>query len=648
VNEQAQHAENTAPATAETLSAAMRRVRALLEARVTGAAAKAEENAAPEQPANESSGLADICHRFGLSDFERDVLVLCAAMELDPAVPSLCAALHGDETGRYPTFQLALEILPGPHWSALLPDAPLRRWRLLEVRPGETLTGSRLRIEERVLHFLMGAQALDPRLQNLLQAVAAPQALPASYREHAEAMLYALTAEQAAVVQLSGDAGKGKRSLAAAACRSLGLHLSALRAGALGANLAEQEEFVRLWEREALLSCGALLLEPAEGNPLEWNIASALAERISGVVLVCGSGPLELSSAKQLVRIEVDRPATDEQRALWQHALGEFAASLNGQLDRIAAQFPLDSESIHNAGQRVMQAVQRSGDDVVARLWDECRAETRPLLEGRAQRIEVHAGWNDIVLPEQSMEMLRSIASHVQQQEKVFQEWGFARQTSRGLGATALFSGPSGTGKTLAAEILAHELRLDLYRINLSQVVSKYIGETEKNLRAIFDAAESSGAILLFDEADALFGKRSEVKDSHDRYANIEVSYLLQRMEAYRGLAILTTNMRHALDQAFLRRIRFIISFPFPDPALRRRIWERIFPTQTPTLGLDAEKLARLNLPGGNIRNIAVNAAFLAADAGGPVRMQHLLVAARRECGKLERQLSDAEVGGWV
>jgi len=648
VNEQAQHAENTAPATAETLSAAMRRVRALLEARVTGAAAKAEENAAPEQPANESSGLADICRRFGLSDFERDVLVLCAAMELDPAVPSLCAALHGDETGRYPTFQLALEILPGPHWSALLPDAPLRRWRLLEVRPGDTLTGSRLRIEERVLHFLMGAQALDPRLQNLLQAVAAPQALPASYREHAEAMLYALTAEQSAVVQLSGDAGKGKRSLAAAACRSLGLHLSALRAGALGANLAEQEEFVRLWEREALLSCGALLLEPAEGNPLEWNIASALAERISGVVLVCSSGPLELSSAKQLVRIEVDRPAADEQRALWQHALGEFAASLNGQLDRIAAQFPLDSESIHNAGQRVMQAVQRSGDDVVARLWDECRAETRPLLEGRAQRIEVRAGWNDIVLPEQSMEMLRSIASHVQQQEKVFQEWGFARQTSRGLGATALFSGPSGTGKTLAAEILAHELRLDLYRIDLSQVVSKYIGETEKNLRAIFDAAESSGAILLFDEADALFGKRSEVKDSHDRYANIEVSYLLQRMEAYRGLAILTTNMRHALDQAFLRRIRFIISFPFPDPALRRRIWERIFPTQTPTLGLDAEKLARLNLPGGNIRNIAVNAAFLAAGAGGPVRMQHLLVAARRECGKLERQLSDAEVGGWV
>ena len=648
MNEQAQHAENTAPATAETLSAAMRRVRALLEARVTGAAAKAEENAAPEQPANESSGLADICRRFGLSDFERDVLVLCAAMELDPAVPSLCAALHGDETGRYPTFQLALEILPGPHWSALLPDAPLRRWRLLEVRPGDTLTGSRLRIEERVLHFLMGAQALDPRLQNLLQAVAAPQALPASYREHAEAMLYALTAEQSAVVQLSGDAGKGKRSLAAAACRSLGLHLSALRAGALGANLAEQEEFVRLWEREALLSCGALLLEPAEGNPLEWNIASALAERISGVVLVCSSGPLELSSAKQLVRIEVDRPAADEQRALWQHALGEFAASLNGQLDRIAAQFPLDSESIHNAGQRVMQAVQRNGDDVVARLWDECRAETRPLLEGRAQRIEVRAGWNDIVLPEQSMEMLRSIASHVQQQEKVFQEWGFARQTSRGLGATALFSGPSGTGKTLAAEILAHELRLDLYRIDLSQVVSKYIGETEKNLRAIFDAAESSGAILLFDEADALFGKRSEVKDSHDRYANIEVSYLLQRMEAYRGLAILTTNMRHALDQAFLRRIRFIISFPFPDPALRRRIWERIFPTQTPTLGLDAEKLARLNLPGGNIRNIAVNAAFLAAGAGGPVRMQHLLVAARRECGKLERQLSDAEVGGWV
>ena len=200
----------------------------------------------------------------------------------------------------------------------------------------------------------------------------------------------------------------------------------------------------------------------------------------------------------------------------------------------------------------------------------------------------------------------------------------------------------------MAAEVLANELRLDLYRIDLSQVVSKYIGETEKNLRRVFDAAEDGGAILLFDEADALFGKRSEVKDSHDRYANIEVSYLLQRMEAYRGLAILTTNMKDALDTAFLRRIRFVVSFPFPDAAQRAEIWRRIFPPETPRRRLDLDRLARLNVTGGNIRNIALNAAFLAADAGEPVRMPHLLRRRAGEYAKLEKTLTEAEMRGWA
>lgn len=200
----------------------------------------------------------------------------------------------------------------------------------------------------------------------------------------------------------------------------------------------------------------------------------------------------------------------------------------------------------------------------------------------------------------------------------------------------------------MAAEVLAQELRLDLYRIDLSAVVSKYIGETEKNLRRIFDAAETGGAILLFDEADALFGKRTEVKDSHDRHANVEVSYLLQRMEAYQGLAILTTNLKGSLDQAFLRRIRFVVPFPFPDAKARAEIWQRIFPSRTPSEGLDPDKLGRLNVAGGNIRNIALNAAFLAAEAGEAVMMKHILQASKSEYLKLERSLTDAEVRGWV
>ena len=236
---------------------------------------------------------------------------------------------------------------------------------------------------------------------------------------------------------------------------------------------------------------------------------------------------------------------------------------------------------------------------------------------------------------------------HVRQRAEVYEQWGFASASgARPRHQRLLFAGPSGTGKTMAAEVLANELRLDLYRIDLSQVVSKYIGETEKNLRRLFDAAEGGGAILLFDEADALFGKRSEVKDSHDRYANIEVSYLLQRMEAYRGLAILTTNMKNALDTAFLRRLRFVVQFPFPDAAQRAEIWRRVFPAATPTEGLDFERLARLNVAGGNIRNIALNAAFLAADGrragddGAPAAAARDRVRQARE-----RPVSGSEIG---
>jgi len=230
----------------------------------------------------------------------------------------------------------------------------------------------------------------------------------------------------------------------------------------------------------------------------------------------------------------------------------------------------------------------------------------------------------------------------------VYEEWGFAEKINRGLGITVLFHGPSGTGKTMAAEVLANKLGLDLYRIDLSTVISKYIGETEKHLRQIFDAAEQGGAILLFDEADALFGKRSEVKDSHDRYANIEVSYLLQRMEAYRGLAILTTNQKSALDAAFLRRIRFVIQFPFPDAGQRTKIWSRIFPRQIPTESLNFQKLSKLNVTGGNIQNIAMNAAFIAAEQERPVTMSDIRNATQMEYAKIEKPLSVAETKDWL
>ncbi|HYI96148.1 MAG TPA: ATP-binding protein [Bryobacteraceae bacterium] len=618
------------------------RIRSLLRAHA------GQEETEHEHRSEDFAALMAVCEAFHLSEFERDTLLLCAGMELDADFAPLCAAVQRDERLRFPTFRLALQIFPEAHWSALLPGAPLRRWKLLEIGAGETLTTSQLRIDESVLHFLVGVVSPDERLRGFVEPVAMPETLPESYRVHIDELIKLWTGNAAGhvVVHLQGNATRGKRAVAATACAAAGLRLQALRACRVPTGAVEQASFARLWEREAALTRAALLIEFDGASPAESQAAAWLADHVVGVVLVNGSGFPELSS--EVLRVTIDRPPVAEQRALWNRTLGEKAVGLNGSLDCIAAQFSLDTGRIRNAGERAMKAAAASGKDLFAHVWDACRTEARGDLDSLAQRIETRAGWPDLILSENSMEMLRAISSHVRQQSKVLETWGFAAQSARGLGITALFTGPSGTGKTLAAEILANELRLDLYRIDLSQVVSKFIGETEKNLRSIFDAAENSGAVLLFDEADALFGKRSEVKDSHDRYANIEVSYLLQRMEAYRGLAVLTTNLRGALDAAFLRRIRFIVNFPFPDAALRRRIWERMFPPHTPTVGLDSEKLAKLNMPGGNIRNIALNAAFLAADQGERVGMSHLLTAARRECGKLDKPLSDAETGGWV
>jgi SpoVK/Ycf46/Vps4 family AAA+-type ATPase len=274
-----------------------------------------------------------------------------------------------------------------------------------------------------------------------------------------------------------------------------------------------------------------------------------------------------------------------------------------------------------------------AGEPLPAAVRNACRHSGRRKLDDLAECIATSATWDDLVLPEAQVSALRQIAAQVRRCARVYEDWGFGRRNGRGLGVAALFCGGSGTGKTLAAEVLASELGLDLYRIDLSSVVSKYIGETEKNLRRVFDA---------------LFGKRSDVKDSHDRYANIEVSYLLQRMEAHRGLAVLTTNLKSALDPSFQRRLRFIVHFPFPDARQREAIWRRSFPAVAPTSGLDFSKLARLNVAGGSVRNIALNAAFLAADGGEPIAMHHLLAAAQAEGAKIERQLSDAETRGWT
>ncbi len=607
--------------------------------------------------------LETVVKLFGLSAFERAVLLLCAGCELDSRFATLCATIHGDPHQSYPTFSVALAALPDPQWSAVTPAAPLRDWQLIHVEPGASLTRNTLRIDERILHYLAGVSHLDAQLAGLVQPQVPPEKLAPSHWALAReiAATWSQAAGQGALpaMQLCGPEVAGKRDIAAAACRLLGLPLYRMPAAALPTRPGEHDQMLRLWQREYLLDNHVLLLDCDDSDPHDKALESAIAQIVEATpympLLLTGRerrGPWQ----RPVLTFDVVKPTPAEQRQVWVALLGQDAELLAPQVEQIVSQFNLDAPAIaaaHSGALGLMEDAIRSGDRPAEEklgdaLWQVCRRQARPRLDDLAARIDTVAGWDDLVLPDAELEILHEIAAQVRGRSQVYERWGFQAKSRRGLGISALFAGASGTGKTLAAEVLANELRLDLYRIDLSAIVSKWVGETEKNLSRVFDAAEAGGAILLFDEADALFGKRGEVKDSHDRYANIEISYLLQRMESYRGLAILTSNLKESLDSAFARRIRFTVTFPFPDAAERAAIWQRVFPAATPTKGLDPTKLARLDLPGGSIRNIALNAAFLAAGAGEPVRMAHLLRAARREYAKLERPINAADVKDWL
>jgi len=573
---------------------------------------------------------------FGLTDFEAQLLLLCAAVELDSSVSSLCGRLEQHDGPGRVSFALASRALDEAHWSALLPTGPLRYWRLLDVesRREGALANARLSITERALHHLTGLVYLDESLHGLLAACRPAGEMWVAHAAIATRLSRHLASQMDSAVALTGCDAPSRRDVVASACAEIGARLFVLRGDDVASDSGDRERFARLWMRDALLSPAVLLIEGGTSSAV-----TALTDRIDTALVVSADDSVH-AGIRPFVRLQLASPSAGERRQWWRSALGERGEGLNGRLDALAVQFDL------NPGQ-IAAAIDGADAETPQALWTACRLQARPSLGDLAQRIEPSAGWDDLVLPTAQLGVLRQIAVHVRQRLTVYEEWGFGT-ASRGLGISALFAGVSGTGKTMASEVLARELQLDLYRIDLSQVVSKYIGETEKNLRRVFDAAEGGGAILLFDEADALFGKRSEVKDSHDRYANIEVSYLLQRMEAYRGLAILTTNQRAALDHAFLRRLRFVLEFPFPDAAGRAEIWRRVFPAATPTEGLDAVRLARLNVSGGNIRNIALNAAFLAADAGRAIGIHDVLHAARSEYSKMDKALTDAEVRDWA
>jgi len=598
-----------------------------------------EARAALEAP----PAIDSLSQLFGLSVFERDILLLCAGGEMDSRLAALCGDAQGHPQRTYATFGLAMAILPEPHWSALTPTRPLRRLRLVELEIGHGLTSAPLRIDERILHYLAGINTLDPQLQTIIRLSPFPEWIAESQKAVALEVAHSLEAQldQPPVINFWGDDPEGQEDAASMAVRQMAMQLLVMAAEDLPATGAEIEKISGLWERESLLLQGALLVQVGSGDLTA--PARRLCERILGPLFLASREPVSLD--RPVLRFDVNKPHPVEQRRLWINALGPSVAGLNGSLDELSEQFRMSARTIFSAGSLLCR---QRGVLERERVWAACRSFSRPKLEHLAERVVPCARWDDLVLPAMQKQTLRQVASQVRYRMKVYETWGFSEMGHRGLGVSALFAGESGTGKTMAAEVLANELDLDLYQIDLSAVVSKYIGETEKNLKRVFDAAEEGGVVLLFDEADSLFGKRGEVKDSHDRYANIEVSYLLQRMETYRGLAILTTNLKASMDRAFQRRLRFIVNFPFPDAGQREAIWRGIFPPNTPTQALDVKKLSQLNVAGGNIRNIALNAAFLAAETHRPVDMAHMLEAARMESQKIDRPLTQAETRGWL
>jgi hypothetical protein len=600
-----------------------------------------------EAPVGAIPALEIIAQRFGLNDFERWTLLLCAAMELDTSIGPLCARIMRDPARPFPTFAVTFAVYDEAPWDLLSPERPLRRLRFLEIfQPAaQPLITSAIKADERIVSCIRGIDYLDDRLASLVSPVQDEGELSPSQAGVAASVLDELRLPRNGpppVLQLLGAYGSSKLALARHVADEVGLTLYRVMADALPPSVGDVETFALLWQREAVLLDVALYVDASELDREDGAKAAALHRLLrgtGGIVFLDTREPWT-GTGRGSRSFDVARPLPAEQKKAWAEALGGSGRAPA----RLSGQFSLDLRAIRSTA---ADAIALAGEDEAGReayLWHACLARVRPQLDQLAQPVVPKAAWEDLELPEPETLQLRQIVAQVRNRSAVYDEMGFREKLNRGLGISVLFAGESGTGKTMAAEVIARDLGLLLYRIDLSAVVSKFIGETEKNLRKLFDAAEGGGAILLFDEADALFGKRSEVKDSHDRYANIEVGYLLQRMENYGGLAILTSNMKSSLDPAFLRRLRHIVNFPFPGPAERLAIWHSVFPRGV-VLAEDVklERLAGFNLTGGSIHNIALASAFVAAEARGKVTMRILLEAAQAEYRKLGAPVSASD-----
>lgn len=627
-----------------------------------------------------ASPVSRVVRDFRLSSFDADVLVLALAPEIDLRYERIYAYLQDDVTRKRPTVELALNLFCQSAEAKLdqrarfYSYAPMLRNGLIHISPDSNqpdapFLAHTIRLDEQIARALLGQAGLDPRLTPFCDfSVPAADRAALPIESELVPVLRRLIVQSASTVfraYFQGPADIEKQNVAEGLAASMGRPLLRVQIDRI-ADKGEFEQLVRLVLREARMSNSLLCVygvdefEGTEGGWRRQYFFQALSE-YTGTVILAGHRNWESQSfcGYTVTPIDFEAPAYEARAFLWKTTLERLSPTIDPVIpNTLAARFKLTAAQIAQAassaslgaqwnaaksssqGSELPTGVVPSLEDLSSAARSQCGHE----LSSLAPKIKSKYQWSDIVLPADQLEQLREICSQANNRHIVYDDWGFERKLSLGKGLNVLFCGPPGTGKTMAAEVIAHDLQLDLYRIDLSQVVSKYIGETEKNLSRIFGAAENSNAILFFDEADALFGKRSEVRDSHDRYANIEISYLLQKMEEYAGVSILATNLRQNLDDAFVRRLQFIVEFPFPDEEYRLRIWETVFPRETPLADdVHFDLLAReVRLAGGNIKNMALAAAFYAAGAGERVRMEHLIQAVHREHQKLGRSWNSA------
>lgn len=632
-----------------------------------------DERAAATAADGRELRLQRLQRRFGLDDIELRVLVCCLAPDWELRFQRYFAFLQNDVARRRPTLQLLGEM-----WfeagagafggrATFSPDAPLLRERLLELNStADTPFPARQpRVAEAVADYLGGEDRPDSLLAGFVTLRTPVVEWPAGgwYTQHrtiATRLLEPLQSQgRLPTAYISASTGCGRSLVADAIADAAGVRVMRVDCRAWLASGAVTREAMRTLRRDARLH-GCLIVLTRCDTLIDAAAAAAcvtvdefLAANESAGIILMGSAPVEELSAvlrTPMWSFEIERPDVAERAELWSAGLAARGWPAPPELvDRLAAAFrftPLEVERVLDSGQLADADIDCS-EGAAEMLLRRCREQSRHTIQRFATRIVPRRGWDDLVLPPDSRAQLEEICAAARTRRRVYEDWGFERKLALGAGLNVLFAGPSGVGKTLSAEILAGELGLDVYAIDLSSVVSKYIGETEKNLSRVFDEAEATNGVLFFDECDALFGKRTEIRDAHDRYANIEVNYLLQRIDAYDGIIILATNLRSNLDSAFTRRIRYAVEFPFPEAQQRAGIWRKVFPDQTP-LGtdIDFDFLARqFRMSGGSIKNIALNAAFLAAGNGGRLGMKQVIHATRRELQKMGKTCTKADFG---